>query len=228
MFTSPNQKSHDLSSSALARPLVLIPAAGYGVRVGSPPAKECLPHPHQPHKSFIEVAYDRIQSWGADPLLIVREDKAALIDKWRSLAPEGSYLLVPPTPDWVQTLLLSSPYWRASNLLLLPDVEWAPTAAPTQILKALDQSFYQMAFLLHTVSHPKPWGIVTSSQLAFEKPSFDIGQSFKAWGLVGFCSSPEVIQFWREYQESAKTNVGARIPEPFWQGELESFEDLTR
>lgn len=163
------------------KPLVLIPAAGFGRRMGSPMSKELLPL--RAGRPLIEAPLE----WCADrhwPVLVItRQEKINLIEylSRRENASDGEglsaqrpkvrktssspvdTLLVSATKDWPDTLLASGDHWHEWNLVLLPDVDFAP-------LEILDQ----MAELMNS---PKQL-IVASHDVGVE------AEARRAWGFL--------------------------------------------
>ncbi len=189
------------------KPLVLIPAAGFGRRMGSPLAKEILPL--RAKRPLIEAPLE----WCADrhwpALVITRQEKTNLIEylSWRNKTLVGERhfsprvddlrtntssvdtLIVGATQDWPDTLLASRDHWHEWNLVLLPDVDFAP-------LEILDQIAEQMGRLsplpnqLIVASHDigldenarRGWGFLLPTSkgvMIAEKPveSFDLSSS---------------------------------------------------
>lgn len=207
------------------KPLVIIPAAGWGTRVGSPPAKELLSHPIYPHRNFIEQALHVCDQAELDALFISRADKSALNDWLLKNIPANNYLIIEQTTEWTDSLLQSQPLWRSKNILLLPDTQWRPLNAMDQLIQSLDN--HQVGILLHQVTDPTQWGMV-SLDFMIEKPQSLEVQYLGAWGIVGFTNHPKVYEFWQNYHCSRREQQPAYLPGPAWIGHLDYFEDLTR
>lgn len=207
------------------KPLVIIPAAGWGTRVGTPPAKELLAHPKYPQHSFLEQALAICKSMDADPLVVSRVSKSVL-NNWLKLnLPSSSFLIIEHSTEWTDTLLQTAHLWRRKNILMLPDTHWQPLAAINSLILALDQN--HLALLLHQVTDPQHWGMVSTHHI-LEKPQQPIAPYMGAWGLVGFTNQPQVLEFWQNYHHSRQRQVPIALPAQTWMGYLDSFEDLTR
>jgi dTDP-glucose pyrophosphorylase len=168
-------------------PVILIPAAGFGTRVGSPEAKELLPDPSgQP---LIESALGQAQARGWPVHVITRAEKKSLIEYLRRRSGlEISIQLIRPSREWPDTLLLSKEHWRQRNILCLPDTRFSPESAIDQLV----QSPAELAAAVFDTSDASTWGVLRSlptGQLEIcEKPR-DHRPGQKAWGLLAFTPS---------------------------------------
>lgn len=142
---------------------ILIPAAGFGTRVGSPPAKELFLRADT-SKPMIEWTLEQAMQNNIYATVITRKDKLPLIDY---LTSHPDYLknfnlfLFDHSKDWQDSLLKAKSEWAELNLVLLPDTTWEPTF----ILKDLVQNFVQNKNLnsvaaLHQVHDTQNWGIL--------------------------------------------------------------------
>jgi len=202
---------------------VIIPAAGFGTRVGSPPAKELLPHPKY-KMSFLEKALERVLSSGAKPLVISRVDKTHL-NRWlfESKIP---HILVTPTFEWVETVMLSSPYWVEKNLLLLPDADFSPETIIHNLLHDLDH--FDLSFGVFDVLDIQKWGaVIESDGKFFITEKYKSSQPGTAWGLIAF-QKGTANQFWEIYQQSQLTHQWLELAFKLNLRRLDYFEDLTR
>lgn len=216
-----------------ARMRAIIPAAGWGRRMGSPPAKELLPHPIDPSRNFLELCLDLCAQFGLDPLIISRQNKEALND-WLSVhLTRDHYLLLPPTSEWSETVWLSHPAWGEENILLLPDVFFEPLS----VLEVMKQNLksYEMVLATHRiplrVAHQ--WGLLLSDGFVVEKPQkllpeWENMKHLTAWGVIAFRKSDAVVKFWEQYNRYSKQSIPLRLPIPWKQFALKSFIDLTR
>lgn len=195
--------------------LVLIPAAGYGVRVGRPESKEMLKRPGSHVLGFsgasfsgsplIEEPIRRAWDAGAAVLVITREEKKSLIRYLEDLKAESpgrelQVQLVPPTKDWPDTLLASAPYWRKWNCVVLPDTEYEPRDMLSHIsnlalsnfnLSDFNLSDFNLIVAQHQVQNLSTWGVIqlaNDSVRLCEKPQSTAGLSHSdfAWGLYAF------------------------------------------
>ncbi len=203
--------------------MVIIPAAGLGTRVGSPPAKELLPHP-KADGSFLDVALKRIKEINATPLVISRVDKIVL-NEWLFIN-EIPHILITKTPEWVQTVLLSKNYWRKKNILLLPDADFLPAQILKDITLELDR--FSLTFATFPVEDIRFWGSVKKefgNNYVSEKNHQN--QSGIAWGIIGFSKEAGEV-FWPLYLESQLTRNWVQVPVDFSVLPLSYFVDLTR
>lgn len=169
-------------------PLIIVPAAGFGRRVGSPEAKELLPGPNgRPMIEFVlEIARER--NWPVH--VITRPEKTSLVEYLENLNHHGhsiSIQMTPPTPDWPHTLLSTAPHWRETNLVFLPDTIFAPIQTVDRIQAALSEN-HQVAWAAHYVENRSTWGVIESAGdrtlRIGEKPQ-NAGPGW-CWGFFGF------------------------------------------
>lgn len=212
------------------RPLVLIPAAGFGVRAGRPEAKEMLERrAGEPLINWpLQLAQDR--GWSAH--VITRREKKSLINHIEDLrarsAAEIHIQLVEPTRDWPQTLLQSEPYWHNWNLVLLPDVEFYPVEV-LDTLAAHMSPQWDVLWAEHLQSNLSSWGTFerkSDDQVALcEKPKPK--RSGWAWGVYAFHRS--VGKMILETQCRSTVDHIRRNLQLKGKGfRLETFVDLTR
>lgn len=207
------------------KPLVIIPAAGWGIRVGSPPAKELLTHPQFPQYSFLEYTLTLCKRFELDPLVISRKDKSVLNEWLASHLPSNQYLIVATTSEWTDTVLQTHKLWRSKNIVLLPDTVWQPWDAINDLILALEQN--SLALLLHQVIDPENWGMVSQDQI-IEKPQNRALSFLGAWGLIAFTNQPAILEFWQKYHLSRQNQKAIDLPSQTWIGYLKEFKDLTR
>ena len=209
------------------KPLIIIPAAGFGTRVGSPNSKELLPHPVT-GKPLIEASLNLANERQWPVLVITREEKTELIAYLKNFE-FVQIMTIKPSKEWPDSLLASQPKWHLKNILLLPDTEWEKT----KVLDLIDDelTYHQVALGVFTTDDYTPWGVVNTQSDFYhfcEKPQ-DAHQfaHLKAWGLIGF-----------------QKNIGEKLFEKLltstlnhqWQQlelkpsfiELDYFKDLTR
>ena len=175
-----------MTSSTKTR-LILVPAAGFGRRVGSPEAKELLPRPDG--RLFIDqVLLDglRLQI----PVhVITRKEKASLIEYLENFKKQNDHLisiqLVESSKEWPDTLLQSEDQWYEENLVYLPDMEFSPDSAPGNLFDSLKDK--DAGFATFAVDDPRKWGVIAQNENQFslcEKPT--IVKREMAWGLFSF------------------------------------------
>ena len=119
---------------------MIIPAAGYGSRMGYPLAKEMLPDPSG--KLLIDYWLDLALERQWPVHVVTRPEKTNLRSHIfeRQKLQEISLQLVDPTKEWPDTVLASAPYWRNENVLALPDTHFAPFEALDRLASSLEEA----------------------------------------------------------------------------------------
>lgn len=216
----------DFISKTQLAPLVLLPAAGFGRRVGSPEAKELLPDENQ--RPLIEWSLEQARTRGWPVHVVLREQKKALIDylEERRQIQELSIQVISVSRDAMDSLLQSRPFWRARNLVLLPDTRFEPLGALDQIADGLRET--PIVYGTFHVRAPAEWGCLRRTDQSFQvfekcgPPSLD-----KAWGIIGFQNSVGEIVLQahlRSYLSQESVDVSIAIDEV----PLSRFDDVTR
>lgn len=209
------------------KPLVILPAAGFGTRMGSPPAKEILPGPLG--SPLIETALRQAQVRGWPVHVITRRAKTELIsylsEYQNSQGLEISIQLIESSQEWPDTVLQSQKFWRQRNLLCLPDTVFQPTG----IWDDLVRSQASLSAALFEVADGRSWGVMRKTATAVEiceKPQ-EGRAGMKAWGLLSF--QPEAGRVLLQAQlASAFHHQWISLEQSFEFFDLESFKDLTR
>ncbi|MGE0633508.1 MAG: hypothetical protein AB7O96_13935 [Pseudobdellovibrionaceae bacterium] len=207
--------------------LILIPAAGYGSRVGSPPAKELLLHP-KTQKPFIVEALAKIPHPKSQVLVISRREKLGF-NQFLQKYEIPTLILDQPTKEWPDTLLKSEPHWREWNFILLPDTDYEPADSLLKLVEKSKQTSAKALFAVFDVSDLSTWGAVSqSARQICEKPQNKLPvDQWKAWGLFAFHKSVG-----RELLEKMlESTLGHQIFDlsfAFDLISLNSFDDLTR
>ena len=196
--------------------LVIIPAAGFGTRVGSPPAKELLPHPHYPHLNFLEKAIERANFINAIPLVVTRTDKEVL-NLWLEER-QIPHLQVTQTSEWVESVRLTEMFWKKRNLLLLPDTDFSPESILEDLIE------YEIGAGVFQVEDLRLWGGIEQNRIS-EKLS--AGGPGLAWGVLSF-SQEKGKFFWDLYEKAQKTQNWVSLPVNIEMLKLNWFKDLTR
>ncbi len=202
----------------------LIPAAGFGRRVGSPLAKELLPHPKTQRPMIAECLARCPQG---KRHVITRPEKTNLIEFLHLHHPDVNIQLIENSKEWPETLLLSQPHWTARNVVLLPDTDFMPLNALPELASSLVQS--AVGFATFEVNDPSVWGLVDFNNEGFaiaEKPR-QAPHGAKAWGLLGFQASVGV-KLLSYLLESTQNHQWKTFDFSFAQVNLESFCDWTR
>lgn len=168
---------------------VVIPAAGFGTRMGLPLAKEMLVNPATGRK-FINLSLQQAKVLGAKVILITRKEKKELVD-YVSLFCEEQHLLleviqIEPTREWPETVLMSQHCWSEKNLLILPDTDWNPSDFLQDLIQDWEQNTSDVIYGVFE-SNKSNWGYVKAGEGLWicEKPAHPI-EGFAAWGFIGF------------------------------------------
>ncbi len=209
---------------------MIIPCAGFGTRVGSPPAKELLINPltQAPLLEHCLKVADRYQ-WRT--VLITRPEKKTLVayvtDR-KSQNPQSSqWVMVEKTAEWPESILKSADLWSEKNILVLPDTVWSPAGVEELLVNSLDHC--DCSFGVFDVQNKKTWGTVAvgkDSLRLCEKPAQALPE-FKAWGLIAFKKNIGASLF-SALLESTLDHEIKLLPLKAQTVRLESFTDLTR
>lgn len=218
-------------------PLLIIPAAGLGTRVGSPPAKELLlsPRTQMPLICFWLVLAQKYQL----PIHIIsRSDKTALnnfLRHWQQTQYQNIelQLLDHLTGEWPTTVLRSATHWKNHNILCLPDTEFNSTHQWEKMLEQIHQ--FELTVLTFT---PPPdeknlWGMVNckNQQQIFwcEKPQYkELQDQFDhSWGLLAFHKNIG-LELFSKLEKSTQTHELQKFAFKTEEIRLEFFQDLTR
>ena len=177
------------AQTSILKPLVIIPAAGFGRRVGAPNSKEILKLAGS-DEPLIERAFRECEGRDWPIHLITRPEKTDLLAYCQQRAPKNlSLQLVGPTQEWPATVLLSEPYWQEWNLLFLPDLIFEPSHVLDQMLVFAKDEISLIAAGLETEA-PGLWGCLRVEGDGFsicEKPK-DLKEAW-AWGFLLFKKS---------------------------------------
>src|SRR5258708_92126 len=103
---------------------VLIPSAGFGKRMGNPPAKELFPDP-ETGRPLIEFAFHLAASCTATSVVITRRDKTQLREALETY-PGLETILIERSAEWTDTVMQSEPAWGDLNVLIMPDTRFHP------------------------------------------------------------------------------------------------------
>lgn len=170
---------------------IVIPAAGFGSRMGGPISKEMLVNPATGLK-FIDLSLQQAKILGAKVVLITRKEKKELIQYVTSFCEEQRLLLevleIQPTSEWPETVLMSEHCWTERNLLLLPDTDWQPSNFVQQLIQDWDRNPSEVIYGVFP-SHKNNWGYVKVVEGLWlcEKPQSSIDlDGYQAWGMIGF------------------------------------------
>lgn len=208
----------------------LIPAAGFGKRVGSPISKEMLLDPAG-GAPLIDWSIRLAVQNHLQPVVITRKEKTNLIEHLAHRWPEAKIYLVEASREWPHSLALSESLWSDVNLMILPDTRFESQNLVSQLL-ADCRSGTDVSFATFEVSDFKTWGVVNIKASPFricEKPLelFSQTQDLRAWGLFAFRKScgAELLN------GLLKSNLSHEWSEHFFRvqfHQLEYFRDITR
>lgn len=204
---------------------ILIPAAGFGKRVGSPPAKELLPHP-KTGKPMITEAVELAKSFG-EPLVLTRADKKELIEYMTKNKIE--FEIIDETREWPDTILAAKEYWLDANIVLLPDTEFLPTSLPKKLVEGLEIDNTSVTFGTFKVNDFSNWGMIDPAAKTLciaDKPSINKNNSI-AWGLIAFRIEVGEPLF-QAISDSNKDRLWKETGINYKTYELEYFNDFTR
>lgn len=224
-------------------PTLLIPAAGFGTRVGSPPSKELYLRPDS-NETLISGAI----RWGEErhwPIVIItRRDKTVLNEYLFKNHPKVEVVIIDKSEDWQSSVLQSYESWGEHNILILPDVEFEPLSILDDIAKELN--IYDIVGACHKVNDQENWGHIwkvnDNEYAVFEKPltslnintsnlnSFkfiDYVQKSSAWGILGFRKKHGRKLLEAQWQ-SQREQFAVQVSGSFKLLELNKFVDLTR
>ncbi len=177
---------------------VLIPAAGFGTRVGSPPAKELLLR-EDTKKPLIQYALDMASKFNFVSTVISRNNKTELNDYIYSLDAFDNDKIelcgINSSKDWQDSILKSQSYWGDFNIVILPDISWDPELT-VGFIKEKAQEGADLVLATHLIdkSEINQWGVICENTnepnnlFWCEKPN-DIPpdlQMIGAWGIFGF------------------------------------------
>jgi dTDP-glucose pyrophosphorylase len=233
-----SQLNSQSSPSAHSIPLVLIPAAGFGTRVGSPAAKELFLGPSGSPLIAFGLEQARLRGWPVH--VITRKEKFELIQYLQGYRQQtGIQLeiqLIEPSREWPDTLLKSEPYWGEKNLLCLPDTVFEPL----EIWDDLATANVDLAAATFKPADFSTWGVFrttapSGSQIGerrlwvCEKPQEqDVDtNTFQAWGIL--CWRKNAGQALLSAQlESGQDRKWRALNMTYKSFDLDLFQDVTR
>lgn len=176
-----------MATEKLVQPLVLVPAAGFGRRVGSPEAKELLLR--DDGTLLIDLALQTASERGWPVHVITRPEKRSLI-RYLEQVPHVTVQTIGPTFDWPETLLASEHYWHEWNLVFLPDMEFKPRKIVDDLAFMMSLGKADVVTANHLVNDPEKWGVLWPEKgiglTVGEKVPVNVDEPRWAWGLYGF------------------------------------------
>lgn len=163
----------------------IIPAAGYGTRMGMKPneSKEML-YDRKTCMHIIDYSINLCRLYGVQPLVILRKEKMDLYYYCEDELGVNT-MMIEPSGEWPDTVLASESRWDEYNILILPDTRFEPTNV-IQLIKNDLENGAMSSIALHSVTDSCKWCIVKDYDL-IEKPT--LHENAWAMGLIGFHKS---------------------------------------
>lgn len=196
----------------------IIPAAGFGTRMGMKPneSKELLLD-SETNQPIIQYSLDLCSKYGLEPVVVTRAEKRDLIDYC-----DRQHVftqIVVPDGEWMNTVLMSSKFWDRDNILILPDTRFNPTDIILDMKNDIALGA-RSSIALHKVNDAENWCIVRSYTL-IEKPKHYPGEQY-AFGLIAFTKA-EGNAIFTELKDS-------KVAMPYNSSfrYLDNFKDITR
>jgi hypothetical protein len=169
------------------KPLILVPAAGFGRRVGSPEAKELFLR--DDGTLLIDLAIQTGTQRGWPVHVITRPEKKTLI-RYLEQFSNVTVQLIGATFDWPETLLLSEPHWHPWNLVFLPDMDFKPQSIVDDLQFMMSLEKADVITANHVVTDPQKWGLLWPEKdwglTVGEKVPVNTSEPRWAWGLYAF------------------------------------------
>lgn len=211
-------------SIAKTRTKLIIPAAGYGRRVGSPEAKELLPSIVD-GVPLIDFSLTLAKEFNFHAHVITRTEKKSLIEFLEEKNIESQ--IVSPTAEWPATILASQSYWHEKNIVVLPDTRFNPK----KILEVIDLELEtnDVVFACFKAEDYSTWGTIRSISVGsfevWEKPSENNRR--QAWGIFGFRKTVGE-RLLNVFLKSTLEKKPIQLDLKYKVLDLETFVDLTR
>lgn len=199
----------------------IIPACGYGTRVGMEPnqSKEMLWNKDAGY--LIDYSIKLCNDYGITPLIITRKEKTDLI---QYVEDKAELLIMEPGKEWADTVWKSKEAWGDYNILLLPDARWSSEAEILKQLKYHASSRLNLTIATHTIEDPSKWCVVSANNTALiEKPQDAAKGVWEAFGVLGFSK-----WYGEELFYDLVNHGWSRIPRETQFLKLYKFEDVTR
>ncbi len=176
--------------SQRVRPLVIIPAAGFGRRVGSPEAKELFLRPDGTRLIDLGLQCASERAWPAH--VITRTEKTSLV-RYLKQSPNTTVQLIGATYDWPETILQSEPFWHEWNLVFLPDMDFKPRKILEEFAFEMSVGDVDVITANHLVEDASHWGLLwpdsATGLTVGEKVPIEKSEKRQAWGLYAFKKS---------------------------------------
>jgi dTDP-glucose pyrophosphorylase len=210
------------------KPLVIIPAAGFGIRVGSPPAKELLPGLDGSPLIAFGLEQARRRHWPVH--VITRPEKTELIQYLEDYSASFGLSLfiqrISPQREWPDTILQSRQFWREKNILCLPDTVFEPV----EIWDSLVQSQANVSAAVFRPEDLSVWGTLRPHADRLleicDKPSNSRAADL-AWGILSW-KKESGLELFNQISQSSRDQQWKSLNSIYEIFELKSFQDLTR
>jgi dTDP-glucose pyrophosphorylase len=206
---------------------ILLPAAGFGKRLGQPEAKEML-HLRGEGRPLIDWSLEICKKYEFKPLIISRKDKTHL-NEYLEINKDKYHLdicYIDASKEWPDTVLQSKTYWLQKNILMLPDTRFSPIEILSKMSKSLDD--FKYSFATFKVQDLTTWGVLRSGHKETsiaEKPKHSLTGD-QAWGLFGFQKNYGEILLQKMLHSESEYQIFTN--ERIFTIPLEYFEDKTR
>jgi len=142
---------------------VIIPAAGFGKRMGQPESKEMLSVLNE-KAPMIQYALDLFKTENCRIVVPTRMEKRNLIAFLQQHYPQVEIVFIENSKEWPDTVLQTQGSWRDRNILVLPDTRWDPTNV---VFEALDElQNHDFAFSRFFSEQPETWGVFRNEALS--------------------------------------------------------------
>lgn len=213
--------------------ICLIPAAGFGKRVGGPPAKEMLMD-RESQRPLIDWSIELALESGLKPLIITRQDKVSLIShiesKWRSKG--ADVFLIEESKEWPESILKSESKWGDINLMLLPDTRFAPRSLLRDLIRDCERGSDLSFAFFRTNESLETWGVLDWSENKMlricEKPhNLSSCENQAPWGLIAFQKKIGKKLF-SDLLKSNQTHEWFQCEASYSLQPLTHFRDITR
>ncbi|MFN7905160.1 MAG: hypothetical protein ACK5P5_08245 [Pseudobdellovibrionaceae bacterium] len=135
---------------------VIIPAAGFGKRMGQPESKEMLPVLGE-QGPMIQYALDLFKRENCRIVVPTRREKRNLISFLQENYPKVEILFIENSKEWADTVLQSQGSWQDRNILVLPDTRWDPPKVVFEVLDVLQN--HNFAFSSFASEQAETWGV---------------------------------------------------------------------
>lgn len=209
--------------------LCLIPAAGFGKRLGSPHAKELLIDP-KTGSALIDWGIEQALKQDFKVHIISRQDKAELNLYLEKKYPKSKVQiqLINESKEWPDSILKSSKFWMKHNILLLPDTRFENPQVLTELINCLTET-QKIAYGVFKQEDYKSWGCIQQNSLwACEKPQDpNLVAAVKAWGLIAFENKVGEALF-EKILKSTLDHQAFELPQIPNTIDMINFKDITR